>query len=132
MLLISNGARAVLLAGDISRRIERRLPKQPVDMLMAPHHGSLTSSSMSFVRGFSPQVVFVSTDRRSRYGHPHPDVVARYAQARLSITGRAGALTWESAAPLRSSAYRERRGAYWHRRFSGFEFDAVQAMNDVL
>ena len=116
VLLISNRNRSVLLSGDISRRVERRLPKQPVDLLMAPHHGSRTSSSWSFVRGFSPQTVFVSTDRRSRYGHPHPEVMARYAGAEVRITGRSGALTWQSNEPDLIFAQREQAGAYWHRR----------------
>jgi competence protein ComEC len=119
VLLISNGRRSVLLAGDISSRIERKLPKQPVDLLMAPHHGSRTSSSKSFVRGFAPALVFVSTDRRSRFGHPHPDVVERYGDARLLVTGRAGALIWRSDVPAVAFAWRDRRSAYWQRRFSG-------------
>lgn len=116
VLLISNGRRSVLLAGDISRRVERRLAKQPVDLLMAPHHGSRTSSSLNFVNGFRPATVFVSTDRRSRYGHPHPEVIARYQGAEIWITGRSGALSWDSAAPGRVRAQREAAGAYWHRR----------------
>lgn len=115
VLLISNGSRSVLLAGDISRRVEARLPRRRVDMLMAPHHGSRTSSSPGFVRGFAPGVVFVSTDRRSRYGHPHPEVVGRYEGSDLYITGQAGALSWSSGAPERVAAWRPDRGAYWHR-----------------
>jgi competence protein ComEC len=114
VLLVTNGSRAALLGGDISRRVERRLPKQPVDLLMAPHHGSKTSSSRSFVRGFSPRVVFISTDRRSRYGHPHPEVIARYAEAGIGITGRSGALSWRSEAPASAYAHRP-HAAYWHR-----------------
>ncbi len=119
VLLISNGRRSALLAGDISSRIERRLPKQPVDLLMAPHHGSRTSSSRGFVSGFAPAVVFISTDRRSRYGHPHPDVLGRYAGSVIAITGRAGALTWESRQPGEVGSYRQRRAAYWHRQAAG-------------
>ncbi len=117
VLLVSNGRRSLLLAGDISRRVERRLTKQPVDLLMAPHHGSRTSSSAGFVRGFAPAIVFISTDRRSRYGHPHAEVVERYAGSQLWITGRAGALQWVSSRPGRVYAYRERRAAYWQRRY---------------
>jgi competence protein ComEC len=116
VLLISNGRRAALLAGDISKQVERRLPKQPVDLLMAPHHGSRTSSSLSFVRGYAPAVVFVSTDRRSRYGHPHEDVLKRYASAELAVTGRAGALIWSSADPGVVLAHRQQQAAYWHRQ----------------
>ena len=114
VLLISNGNRSALLAGDISRQVEARLPKRPVDLLMAPHHGSRTSSSPGFVRGFAPALVFVSTDRRSRYGHPHPDVVARYADAELRVTGIEGALRWSSSDPERAIGWRQAHGAYWH------------------
>lgn len=117
VLRISNGRRAVLLAGDVSRRVEARLPKEPVDLLMAPHHGSRTSSSPGFVRGFAPALAWVSTDRRSRYGHPHPDVLARYRAAEVAITGRQGALRWRSDRPRETFAFRARRAAYWHRRF---------------
>ncbi len=115
VLLITNGRRSALLAGDISRRVERRLPKQPVNLLMAPHHGSRTSSSPGFVQGFMPDTVLISTDRRSRYGHPHPEVLARYAGARIRITGRSGALTWHSAVPDSVMGHRATAGAYWHR-----------------
>ncbi len=115
VLRISNGVRSALLAGDISRRAERRLSQGPVNLLMAPHHGSRTSSSPGFVREFSPGVVFVSTDRRSRYGHPHPEVVERYARAAVHITGADGALRWYSGEPERVVAWRRDHGAYWHR-----------------
>ncbi|TNF86127.1 MAG: DNA internalization-related competence protein ComEC/Rec2, partial [Gammaproteobacteria bacterium] len=114
VLLVSNGQRAALLAGDISRGVEQRLAKQPVDLVMAPHHGSRTSSSRGFVRGFRPGIVFVSTDRRSRYGHPHPEVIARYAGATIGVTGRSGALTWGSDASESVTAHRPHSGAYWH------------------
>jgi competence protein ComEC len=115
VLHISNGRSAALLAGDISRRVESRLEKWSVDLLMAPHHGSRTSSSPGFVRGFDPGVVFVSTDRRSRYGHPHPDVLERYAESRVLVTGRAGALHWSSREPHKARGWRTDQGAYWHR-----------------
>ncbi|MGE0623078.1 MAG: DNA internalization-related competence protein ComEC/Rec2 [Pseudomonadales bacterium] len=108
----------VLIAGDVSARVERRLPKSPVDLAFAPHHGSATSSSAAFVRGFAPRIVFISTDRRSRYGHPHPDVLARYEAVRVHVTGREGALRWESSRPDRVVRERSRFGAYWHRTWS--------------
>jgi len=116
VLLITGGAHSALLAGDVSRRAEARLAKRPVDLLMAPHHGSRTSSSPGFVRGFSPAVVFISTDRRSRYGHPHPDVLARYDGSMVRVTGRAGALRWSSQEPGRIDTWRQVRGGYWHGR----------------
>ena len=47
-------------------------------MLKVPHHGSRTSSSEAFLRAVAPRVAIFSVQRESRFGHPHPGVVARY------------------------------------------------------
>lgn len=93
-----------LLLGDISQGIEMQLlPRlqSGVTIMTAPHHGSATSSSYALVRRLRPQLVVASAGRHSRYGHPHPDVVARYCGvgARLFVTGEVGAVTWWSGQP---------------------------------
>ncbi len=101
-LLVQNGRRAVYFAGDIERNAERqlrsRLPAQ-VDLLIAPHHGSRTSSSAAFVRHLAPRHVVFSAGRRNRYRHPHAEVVKRYQEAGavLWTTGELGALVWDSS-----------------------------------
>lgn len=116
VLLVQARGLGALLAGDISARVERSLPGEPVTVLFAPHHGSRTSSSTVFVDRFRPELVLISTERRSRYGHPHPEVLERYAAvgARIAVTGWHGALTWESARPDRLLESREHERAYWH------------------
>jgi competence protein ComEC len=122
VLRVSNGRRTLLLAGDIGRRVERRLARRlegllAADVMTAPHHGSNTSSSPSWLAATRPGIVFVSAPRRSRYGHPHPAVVARYESiaARVLVTGRDGALIWESWRPERVRSLR-RESAYWANR----------------
>ena len=90
---------------------------EPVDLLFAPHHGSQTSSSAGFIKGFQPQIVFVSASRRSRYGHPHQDVLDRYQKsgARIYVTGWQGALIWHSDRPAEIRTWRNDAAAYWHR-----------------
>jgi competence protein ComEC len=114
--MVEAGDRRAILAGDITARVERQLEKFPVDLLFAPHHGSRTSSSAGFIKGFQPQVVFVSAARRSRYGHPHKDVLDRYRKsgARIYVTGWQGALIWQSDRPAEIRAWRHEAGAYWH------------------
>ncbi len=126
LLIDAPGGRA-LIAGDVSAKVERRLIKLPVDLAFAPHHGSATSSSMSFVRGFRPGIVFISTDRRSRYGHPHPEVLARFASARLFITGRDGALQWASDQPSQVGRSRSDSNAYWQGTWSREEISRPSA-----
>jgi len=118
ILLVDDGRARALLAGDIGAAVERRLRgvlTGPLDLLLAPHHGSATSSSRVFVRAFDPGIVFVSAGRDNRYGHPHPAVVARYrAQgARLLGTADEGALTWRSAAPAAAFGWRDVARPYW-------------------
>ena len=98
-----SGHQAILL-GDISQHIEMQLLSRlqhRVTIMTAPHHGSATSSSYALVRRLRPQLVVASAARHSRYGHPHPDVVARYCGvgARLFVTGEVGAVTWRSDEP---------------------------------
>ena len=78
-----------LLPGDITEHMEARYLaylaaredfQQPVTrVLVAPHHGSKTSSSEAWVRALRPDQVIYTAGYRHRYGHPHPTVTARYA-----------------------------------------------------
>ena len=89
---------SVLLPGDIERVSESRLVKASAnvraDVLLAPHHGSRTSSTPQFVAAVAPALTVFSVGYRNRFGHPHPAVSARYRQAgsRTSRTDLSGAL----------------------------------------
>jgi competence protein ComEC len=88
----------VLLPGDIEKRSESRLLQSSgnlrADLLIAPHHGSRTSSTPEFVHAVAPGLTVFSVGYRNRFGHPHPAVVARYRQAgsRMLRTDLSGAL----------------------------------------
>lgn len=91
----------ILLTGDISEDAERQLVARypgfaPVDVLLAPHHGSRTSSSLALLDWARPAQVVFSTGFRHHFGHPHADVVARYADHRVAMFNTAvnGAVTF--------------------------------------
>ncbi len=118
VLHVGSARRSVLLPGDITRKVEARIGRRvaPVDLTFAPHHGSASSSSKAFVRLLRPRLVFVSAGKLNRFGHPHPNVVARYADegARVFVTGLHGALTWRSDRPDEVRALRRvRQTPYW-------------------
>ena len=83
-LVGAKGVQRILLTGDIGRREEwqilERLPK-PIDIVVAPHHGSRTSSSLAFIEAIEPRYVVFSAGFRNRHGHPHASVVERYRAA---------------------------------------------------
>ena len=89
VLLVSNGDLKVLLTGDIEKVAEDDLVSKQgdltADIMLAPHHGSKTSSSKSFIEAVSPQLALVSAGYRNRYGHPHEDVVQRYLEQDVNL-----------------------------------------------
>lgn len=83
VLSIRFGGQRVLLAGDISSSVELELLRGidadiSTEVLLAPHHGSKSSSSQMFINHLSPERVAFSAGYLNRFGHPHPDVVKRY------------------------------------------------------
>ncbi len=93
-------AMEVVLPGDITRRVERLFPVNPVQepdpfrVVLVPHHGSKTSSSEQWVGAMAPDIALFSAGYRHRFGHPHEDVVSRYLSAgsRLLNTATSGAV----------------------------------------
>jgi len=82
VLRIGAKGHSALFTADIEAEVESRLIDDygkilDVDYLKVPHHGSRHSSSLSFLKIVSPIVATVGA-KKSRFGHPHPEIVARY------------------------------------------------------
>jgi len=88
VLRVEASGETLLLAGDIDRFAEAAWLQGPqagaVDWLQAPHHGSRTSSSARFLDALAPRGVFVSRGRHNGFGHPSPQVMARYAARQIA------------------------------------------------
>lgn len=120
LLVEANGER-LLLTGDIDSHAERALLEGPlgipIQWLTAPHHGSRSSSSMALLSRLKPHSVLVSRGQGNSFGHPHPQVTARYQRLGLSIYDSAehGAIRVQLGAfePPRTQAQQRR---YWRER----------------
>ncbi|MFZ3153159.1 DNA internalization-related competence protein ComEC/Rec2 [Pseudomonas sp.] len=110
----ANGER-LWLTGDIDSHAERALLSSglpmPAQWLLAPHHGSRSSSSVALLAQVRPTAVLISRGAHNAFGHPHAEVVGRYRalDARLYDTALHGALrirlgAFEQAQGLRSRA----------------------------
>jgi competence protein ComEC len=111
---------AVLLTGDIEERDERVLlaagTALDATVLLAPHHGSGTSSSATFLSAVRPAHAVFAVGYRNRFGHPKQEVVGRYAGvgATLWRSDRDGAITVRlEPAGVAVSRYRGERPRYW-------------------
>jgi competence protein ComEC len=111
-----------LLTGDISMKAEPQVlaqlsPGTPPVMLV-PHHGSSSSSSAAFIGAIRPPFALVSAGWRNRFGHPRPDVLARYAEAHVPMfnTAEQGAMEVDfpaDRAAQRQLGWRLRDRRYW-------------------
>ncbi len=121
VLRVDSGFGSALLTGDIEARSETELLRGAAtlkaDVLLVPHHGSRTSSTAPFIAAVAAPVAVFTPGYRNRFGHPRPDVVARYAAtgAQLRRTDLDGAVAFEFApgAPPGPRAWREQDRRYW-------------------
>ena len=122
VLLISTPNQRFLLTGDIEKAAESRLLTQDIkniDLLVAPHHGSLTSSSREFVNYTHPHTVVYSTGYANRWNFPKSQVVQRYAQigAKQFATHQDGAIevSVDYEGKLKIISQRQHRSHFWQR-----------------
>lgn len=122
VLLVQSGDARVLLTGDIGARVEPAVAaaagREPL-VLVVPHHGSKTSSSAALLDALTVQQALVSAAHRSRFGHPHPDVVARYRERGIPLLNTASAgcirLHLPARGPPRTIEHcRRDRARYWN------------------
>jgi competence protein ComEC len=89
VLRVTLGEISFLLPGDIEAGVERELAAHPAwlaaTVLKAPHHGADTSSSAAFLAAVQPQVSVISVGAENRFGHPAPEVLARYAEHGIPV-----------------------------------------------
>ncbi|MDQ3959359.1 MAG: DNA internalization-related competence protein ComEC/Rec2 [Pseudomonadota bacterium] len=124
VLRVSVGKKVVLLPGDIERTAEAQLVRRhtadlKAQILIAPHHGSKTSSSSSFIEAVDPDYVLFPVGYRNRYGFPKEEVQQRYLkQGVITLNvAEAGAIRWvigDRIALL--DRYRYSHRPYWHNR----------------
>lgn len=118
----ANGER-LLLPGDIEAPGERALLAQygdalRSDVLVVPHHGSRTSSTVDFVQTVAPRWALFATGYRNRYRFPRPEVRARYQLqgSQQLISAETGAIGIRLGAGTLTQPTFQRTEArrYWH------------------
>jgi competence protein ComEC len=123
VLRVENAAGALLLTGDIEASVERRLIRSnpsavQAGMIVAPHHGSRSSSGKAFVRHVNADIVLFATGWNNRYGFPDDGVAARWRQSGATTfdTAFSGTLGWVFRADGQlegPSAHRRDKRRFW-------------------
>ena len=112
---------SMLLPGDIEAIQEDELvnsiaEKLRADVLLAPHHGSGTSSTKAFLAAVRPSLAIFQVGYLNRYHHPKAEVFLRYADFGINRlrTDESGAITLQFGASLQFSQFRQEHARYWY------------------
>lgn len=123
VLRFDTASGSLLLPGDIERDAEAELVSSAgaalaATVVLVPHHGSRTSSTEAFLDAVVPRLSIVTAGYRNRYGHPKPDVLARYLERGSTVvrTDLDGAIELRFGQGRISIAkLRQIKRRYWHR-----------------
>ena len=124
VLKVSTGGESVLLSADIEIKAEKRLvdkhyEKLKSTYLVAPHHGSKTSSSVRFLDAVDPEYILIPVGYKNRYRMPHSDVLQRYTDRKIPAieTHRSGAISvniGQNFTTKTPQQYRKDNQKYWN------------------
>ncbi len=114
---------SILLPGDIEAGQEAELVavdagKLTANVLLAPHHGSGTSSTLPFLRAVNPQIALFQVGYRNRYRHPKAEIFERYGELGIQRlrSDEAGAISLRFGSAIEVSEYRSKYPRYWYGR----------------
>ena len=112
-----------MLPGDIEAPVERALALRygeelQSDIVLAPHHGSTSSSSYAFIKRLQPAFVVFSAGYRNSFGHPAESIVSRYTEfgTETLTTFQTGMLSFHLLPGVRNPrvvSYRKQYPRYW-------------------
>ncbi|MBZ8142245.1 competence protein ComEC, partial [Rubrivivax gelatinosus] len=120
VLKVRGAGTSALLPGDLPAAQEAALvgagAPLAAQVLVVPHHGSRSSSSEAFIAAVAPRWAVVQAGYLNRFGHPAPEVAARYTARGITLlrSDRCGA--WTLPAEGEPFCQRDLRRRYWHHR----------------
>lgn len=101
--LLRYGSTTFLFDGDATAGEEAKVAEDfsflaPVDVLKVAHHGSRTSSQLTFLQTIRPKYAVISVGAKNRYGHPTAETLARLKQVGAEIlrTDELGTIVFET------------------------------------
>ena len=124
VLRIGNAHGSMLLTGDIEKAAEALMAGRDgaalkSDVMLAPHHGSRTSSTAVLLEAVRPGFVVVPAGYRNRFGHPKGEILDRYETrgAKVLRTDLDGAIGVRlGAGSVDAQGERAARPRYWRDR----------------
>jgi competence protein ComEC len=124
VLKIQSEKNSVLLTGDIEAAAESWLvgvygEQLKADVLIAAHHGSKTSSTLTFLQTVQPDYVLIPAGYRNQFGFPHQSVLKRYQDIKakwLNVADQGAIFVEADKESLAVQSMRTVESKYWNSR----------------
>lgn len=127
VLKVSSAGGSLLLTGDVEKKVERSLLAQEnfarlkSDVMLVPHHGSKTSSSVNFLSAVKPMISIATVGYLNRFHHPVEKILNRYHDVGSQVfrSDQHGAIILMFTAkngvakPIKVSTWRTLAKRYW-------------------
>jgi competence protein ComEC len=120
-LKASFGTHAILLPGDIEavqegQLIDGGIKRLRSTVLLAPHHGSGTSSTLEFLAAVRPELALFQVGYRNCYRHPKAEVWERYRVRGIRglRSDESGAILLAIGDDLTVDEFRSVHARYWY------------------
>nr|WP_283165268.1 DNA internalization-related competence protein ComEC/Rec2 [Shewanella litorisediminis] len=125
VIAVGDGRSRLLLPGDIEASAEALLLSSgaslAANVLVAPHHGSLTSSTPAFIARVAPAITLFAAGANNRYGFPKDAVLQRYlSQGSQALTvADTGQISLYLNDEITVKTYRGSLAPFWYNRVFG-------------
>jgi competence protein ComEC len=121
VLKLTSAQGSALLTADIEQLAEAELLEREAnlkaDVVVAPHHGSKTSSTQEFIEAVGADYVIFTVGYRNRFGHPKEEVVQRYVDLQTDIyrSDQNGAVLvkFDGSKKMNIKTWRQHEPRYW-------------------
>lgn len=122
VLKVSSKNGAILLTGDIEAEAENWLLKKysqqlASNVMVAPHHGSKSSSSLAFLRQVNPAFILIPAGYQNRFSFPHKQVIQRYNAMNVSwfnVAEQGALIVALKKDGLKVNSTRQSESKYWN------------------
>jgi competence protein ComEC len=142
VLKVTSQFGSILLTGDIEKEAEKALLEHALqlnihaasgdvtsennvlksDVLIVPHHGSKTSSTVDFVQAVSAKHSIFTVGYLNRFKHPKPLIEKRFEESGANIyrSDYHGALLLDftRSKPIKIETWRQNQPRYWQEKYS--------------
>lgn len=96
VLLIKIYNKNFLFMADADKKVEKTIIEKynlkDIDYLKVGHHGSKTSTSVSFINKINPKYSIISVGKNNKFGHPNTETLETLKNTKIIRTDKAGTI----------------------------------------